>query len=140
MVGKPKCNTGVSEVFQLMPSLKDNKMTLEFKRPAATLLASALFAASLMPATFHTASAKQFETVRINSEGFRKCKALGDSGYTAVVRGRSLYNTTRNGDFGQFNIRTCFQTKAACAGFVSRVPNIIRGVFDIQYRACTARG
>ncbi len=102
--------------------------------------ASAIIAMTLMPATTSIANARGAETVRLNSEGFRKCKAQGNSGYTAIVRGTSLFGATRNADFGTFSLRSCFQTRAACSNFVNSIPHIIRGVNDIHYASCKARG
>ena len=111
---------------------------MKYSLPA--LVASALVAITIIPTTTNISHARSGETVRLNGEGFRKCKAQGNSGYTAIVRGTSLYGATRNGDFGTFNLRSCFQTRAECSRFVSSIPQIVRGVNDIHYASCKARG
>ncbi len=110
------------------------------KKSLNAMFAAVLLAASFIPATSSVSHARGSETVRINGEGFRKCKALGDSGYTAIVRGRSVYGGTNNGAFGSFNLRSCFETRAECSRFVGSVPYIVPGVFDIRYSSCKARG
>ncbi len=115
-------------------------MNTAMKKTLKTALASAILSISIIPTTAISSHAKSVEPTRINGEGFRKCKAQGDSGYTAIIRGRSLYTAPRNGDFGLFNVRSCFQTKAQCVNFVRNVPRHIRGVYDIQYSSCKARG
>lgn len=102
--------------------------------------ASAMVAMTLVPVTTSISHARGAETVRLNSEGFRKCKAQGNSGYTAIVRGTSLNGATRNGTFGTFSLRSCFQTRAACSNFVNSIPHIVRGINDIHYASCKSRG
>ncbi len=103
------------------------------------LCTTALLSVTLATTTTNIANARGSETVRLNGEGFRKCKAQGDSGYTAIVRGTSLNGTSRNGAFGSFNLRSCFHTRAEYSRFVNSIPHIVRGVNDIHYASCKAR-
>ncbi len=110
------------------------------KNTLTALAAAAMMAVTLVPATTSISQARTAEIVRLKSEGFRNCRALGDSGYTAVVRGTSLFGASRNGSFGNFNLRSCFQTRAECTRFINSIPRIVRGFNDIHYASCTARG
>ena len=76
---------------------------------------------------------------RINSEGFRACKALGDRGYTAIVRGLYSNGSERTGS-GPFHIRTCFETAAQCERFIGRIRNHVAGIEELRYRKCSPRG
>lgn len=105
-----------------------------------TLCTTALLTITLIVPTITSSQARGSETVRLNGEGFRACKALGDSGYTAIVRGTSLNGVSRNGSFGTFNIRSCFETRNECRRFVGSIPHIVPGVNDIHYSSCKARG
>ena len=110
------------------------------KKTLGALITSAMLAITMVPFTTHVASAAATaNTAKLNGEGFRNCKAQGDTGYTAIVRGLSSAKSTRNGDFGKFYLRNCFQTKAECKSYVKNVPNILLGVSSITYSSCKAR-
>ncbi len=81
--------------------------------------------------------------LHINAEGFQICKAMGDNGHTAKIRGLlgdggggyrggSVYHT--------FSIRTCFETRAQCNHFLDRIHHKVSQIEQINYSRCKARG
>ena len=79
--------------------------------------------------------------LRINHNGFQKCRSLGDSGYTAVARGLlDDGGGIRTGSDRPFQVRTCFETAKACNHFIKRIRNRIGGIQKIRYIACSPRG
>lgn len=78
---------------------------------------------------------------KINGEGFRKCKAMGNSGYTAVARG--ILGDGGGGDrssgYRNFQIRTCFETRAQCDRFIARIDHRISQIELLRYAGCKSR-
>ncbi|MEM9333182.1 MAG: hypothetical protein AAGA53_17805 [Pseudomonadota bacterium] len=78
---------------------------------------------------------------KINGEGFRRCKSLGNSGYTAVARG--ILGDGGGGDrssgFRQFQIRTCFETRFECDRFIARIDHRISQIEQLHYAGCKSR-
>ncbi len=78
---------------------------------------------------------------KINGEGFRICKSMGNSGYSAVARGTvndsgGFFN---DAGFRYFQVRTCFQTRAKCDHFISRIHHTIAGIERLSYAGCESR-
>ncbi len=107
----------------------------------------AIVIASILAATAGPAHAlfnnKNFPgstVARINGEGFRICKAMGDNGYSAVARGYlSDGGGQREGGFRYFQIRTCFETHSQCEHFISRIHHQISGIQRLDYLRCKSR-
>ncbi|MEM7216404.1 MAG: hypothetical protein AAF423_12755 [Pseudomonadota bacterium] len=78
---------------------------------------------------------------KINGEGFRKCKSLGSSGYTAVARG--ILGDGGGGDrssgFRNFQVRTCFETRAQCDRWIDRIDHKISQIEHLHFIRCKAR-
>lgn len=74
---------------------------------------------------------------QINGEGFRTCKALGNSGYTATASGILSSGTARGS--GKFRLRTCFRTLGECKNFLARIPNLVGKIDTIRHRTCKPR-
>lgn len=107
------------------------------------ITSSLAVAAIISGATVLPAFAQQGDVMRIRGEGFRACKAMGNSGYTGIVRGTLLNggsNTYYSSGFARFNIRYCFASRTECTRFVGRIENLVRAVNTVDYRACLARG
>lgn len=79
---------------------------------------------------------------KINWDGFKACKALGKSGYTAVIRG--THNAGSSGPDGRgdspFNIRTCFETASQCDRFTSRIHHKVANIEQLWLNRCYSRG
>lgn len=79
--------------------------------------------------------------LKINSDGFRTCKALGNSGYTAVARG--LLGDGGGGRRGAgnrpFQLRTCFETASQCEHFLDRIHHRISQIEQLNYIGCSSR-
>ena len=78
--------------------------------------------------------------IKINSDGFKKCRAFdanGTKSWTAKIRGRLVDNSGTFQD--KLNIKTCFTTKAACDKFVNRIHNLVLGIEEIRYTRCSIR-
>ena len=107
---------------------------------AAFAFASAGFAvttpANAVSANFPTAAVKA-----INDEGFRTCKAMGRSGYTAVARG--ILGDGAGGWRGAgghpFQIRTCFTSISQCEHFLSRLHHKVSQIDELRYSGCRPR-
>ncbi|MDJ0614178.1 MAG: hypothetical protein QNJ29_10920 [Rhizobiaceae bacterium] len=110
---------------------------------------AAIAALALAPAvstgTAHAVSPNFTEAAisKINWDGFQACKALGNSGYTAVIRG--IHNaasggTYRNGGEARFNIRTCFETAQECERFSSRIHHKVANIEQVWLNRCSPRG
>ena len=113
-------------------------MKVRLSNSLATLLLSAcVFSASSV--LTHAASSNQGERALqiINSEGFRTCKSLGNSGYTATASGLLIGGSGRGS--GRFRLRTCFQTQRECEAFLDRIPNIVGKIDIIRHRQCKPR-
>jgi hypothetical protein len=108
--------------------------------------ASSLLAMTLVPAATtasHAFSGKAVYNVnKLQNQGFRACKALGDTGYTGVVRGTTLNGTSLFSErgFPKFYVRSCFETKAECTGYVNTFAKRLIGVNEISYRSCKRTG
>lgn len=77
---------------------------------------------------------------KINSEGFRKCKAFDASGtkaWTANAKGR--LEDGSGGFLDIFNIKTCFTTKAECNKFISRIHHHVLAIEELRYARCKVR-
>ncbi len=106
-------------------------------------IAALTLATPLVPALAPAANAYQGDVVRLQNEGFDACRQLGNTGYTAVVRGRTVYGSGggryTNGYDG-FSVRYCFQGRSQCEAFLDRITHIVHGVSEIRYASCRARG
>ena len=93
-------------------------------------------AASSSDANFPSAAVS-----KINSQGFRICRAMGNSGYTAVARGilGDGGGGLRSAGFRQFQVRTCFETAAACERFIDRIDHRISQIEQLYYAGCKPR-
>ena len=109
-------------------------MKLFYKSLAALLLATTLTSS---PITI--VQAKTISLSKMKGEGFRKCKAQGKSGYTAVIKGSTLTSGTKNALAGKFSIRSCYKTKSECNRFARNIPNLVSGINTIEYSACKPR-
>ena len=80
--------------------------------------------------------------MHINAEGFRACKAMGNSGHTAVIRGilGDGGGNIRSAGYHTFNIRTCFQTSSQCNYFLDRIHHKVSQIEQINYSRCSSRG
>lgn len=109
------------------------------KNTITAFIASSMLALTLVPATTGASHAKATYNVnKLQGEGFRACKAQGDTGYTAKVRGTTLNGTSlisENG-FAKFYVRSCFQTKAECNNYVKTFTKRLAGVNEISYTSC----
>ncbi len=128
-----------SSIENTYPNIKVTK-SLIMKTSIKTLLASAIVSVSILPATISVSQAQATtSTIQLRSEGFRKCKAQGNSGYTAVVVGTSTYLSSRSGDFGRFRVRSCFQTKSDCNSYLNNFDKILLGVSKFEHKSCKSR-
>ncbi len=85
------------------------------------------------------ATAGPGQTVHLNGEGRRACRALKAQPATywdAKVRGRYL-DTYAGTD--RFVVRYCFETKAQCLRFVGGFKHIVQNVEKISYARCEPR-
>ncbi len=108
---------------------------------AAGVFAAASFSAMLQPANAVSANFPGAAVSKINSQGFKTCKAMGDSGYTAVARGilGDGGGGVNSGGFRYFQIRTCFKTSAACEKFIKRIDHKISQIERLNYAGCKSR-
>ena len=97
-----------------------------------TIAIAALTAAPLFFAT--TNAHASYEAGKINFEGLKICKELGNTGWVGTARGHTSYADQY--DAGLFNVRTCFKTKAECLNFVNRIEHHIYPVDVVTYRGC----
>lgn len=78
--------------------------------------------------------------VKLNGEGFRKCKAFDASGtkaWTAKIKGRLDDDDTN--PFSHFNIKSCFKTQAKCQNFIDRIHHQVLLIEEIRYTNCKVR-
>lgn len=118
-----------------MQSLK--KLALATVVCLAPLASTATSAHAVAP-NFPTAA-----VMHINAEGFRICKAMGDRGHTAIIRGLlgDGGGSIRGGAVhSRFNIRTCFETRAECNHFLDRIHHRVSQIEQIYISRCRARG
>lgn len=113
------------------------------KNSLTTFVTSAMLAMTLVPATSTISQAKATYNIgELKGEGFRACKAQGNSGYTAIVRGTTLDEGSLfvEEGFGTFYVRSCFQTQAQCKSYVKSFAKRLAGVNEIKYTSCKSRG
>lgn len=73
----------------------------------------------------------------INSDGFRRCRALGNSGYTAIITG---INEGGSGPGATgFRIHTCFESRAGCQNFIGNIGRWVGTINRLRSRACFDR-
>ena len=115
-------------------------------KQVSKIIASGLFAAASMTAVMQPAHAISANfpgavVAKINSQGFDKCKSMGDSGYTAVARGvlGDGGGGDRSSGFRNFQIRTCFTSSAACNKFIDRIDHQISQIEQLYYAGCKPR-
>lgn len=115
-------------------------------KPISKIIASSLFAAAsltsvIQPANAISANFPGAVVAKINSQGFDKCKSLGDSGYTAVARGvlGDGGGGDRSSGFRYFQIRTCFTSNNACNNFIDRIDHKISQIEQLYYAGCKPR-
>jgi len=113
--------------------------------PFSKTIAASLLALSPMIAsgTAH-ATAPNFPSaavLKINSDGFRACKALGGNGYTATARGvlGDGGGGDRSSGFRAFQIRTCFESRAQCVRFVDRIHHRVSQIEQLYHIGCKSR-
>ena len=109
---------------------------------AAGLFAIAPLATSIQSAQASNPNFAGAAIARINGEGFRACKAMGNSGYTAIARGiiSEGGGGGRRGSLGQaFQIRTCFKTSSACENFIDRIHHKVGKIDELRYINCKPR-
>ena len=113
------------------------------KNKITAFIASSMLALTFVPASTGISQAKATYNINeLQGEGFRACRAQGNTGYTAIVRGTTLNESSifnENG-FGKFYIRSCFQTKAECSNYVKSFTKRLAGVNEISYTSCKSRG
>lgn len=113
------------------------------KNSLTAIVTSAMLAMTFVPATTTLSQAKATYNVNeLKGQGFRACKAQGDTGYTAIVRGTTLNESSifNEQGFGRFYVRSCFETKAECKSYVNNFTKLLAGVNEIKYTSCTLRG
>lgn len=78
---------------------------------------------------------------QINSQGFRICKSMGKTGYTAVARGLlgDGGGGRRSGSSRYFQLRTCFETQAQCHHFIDRIHHRVSQIDQLNYIGCSPR-
>ena len=114
------------------------------KRSALILAAATILPTVLAPVATHAAiqGSPRAVVMKLNGEGFRTCRQLGNSGYTALVQGEFVDGSgggIYSEGFKRFRVRTCFETRKSCKRFVSRIENIVPGVDSVRLRRCEAR-
>ena len=79
--------------------------------------------------------------MKINSDGFRICRAMGNTGYSAVARGilGDGGGGHRTAGFRHFQIRTCFRSRAQCEHFLDRIHHRISQIEQLHYIGCKSR-
>lgn len=85
------------------------------------------------------ATAGPGQTVHLNGEGRRACRALKAQPATywdAKVRGRYLDSYAGT---DRFTVRYCFETKSQCLNFVGGFRHIVQNVETINYARCEPR-
>lgn len=116
-----------------MGSMK--KITFAIALGFSTCFASVSMAQSVNP-NFPGAA-----VTKLNGQGFRACKALGDTGYTAIARG--ILGDGGGGDrssgFRNFQVRFCFKTRGGCENFISRIHHHISQIDLLRVAKCSAR-
>jgi len=108
---------------------------------AGGLFVAASLTSVMQPAHAISANFPGAVVTKLNSQGFKKCKSMGDSGYTAVARGilGDGGGGYRGGGFRSFQIRTCFTTSAACNKFIDRIDHKISQIEQLYYAGCKSR-
>lgn len=106
-------------------------------------ICAAVLAAGTMAGTANFASAANpnfpgAAITKLNSQGFHTCKALGNSGYTATAHGQYSGGNSNLG-VKSFRLRTCFETKAQCDHFVSRLHHTISKIERLYRTNCESR-
>ncbi|MGI9351749.1 MAG: hypothetical protein ACR2O3_09320 [Rhizobiaceae bacterium] len=103
---------------------------------ALGMIGSAVTSANAIAPNFPGAA-----VAKINGEGFRICRAMGNSGYSAVARG--ILGDGGGGDrssgYRSFQIRTCFQSRAQCEHFLDRIHHRISQIEQLHYIGCKSR-
>ncbi|MEO0327384.1 MAG: hypothetical protein AAF217_02170 [Pseudomonadota bacterium] len=111
------------------------------KLVAASFIAAVSMSGATLSAHAVSPNYPAAAVAKINGEGFRICKSMGDSGYTAVARG--ILGDGGGGDntsgFRNFQIRTCFETRAQCEHFIDRIHHRISQIENLRYAGCSAR-
>jgi len=113
-------------------------MTYITKKICAAVLAFGTVAGTASAATAASPNTPGAAIVKINGEGFRICKAFGNSGYTAMVHGQVQGVSTRSGS-RSFRVRTCFENKAQCDRFLARIHHKIGGIDRLYRTKCKSR-
>ena len=107
------------------------------KKSLLLLFASSIVSAPLIFANpSYTLAQGAGQTVHLNGEGRRQCRALkakGSGHWVAKVRGRYLDKTSFT---DRFTVRYCFATKSKCKRFVARFKHIVQGVEQINHASC----
>ena len=108
---------------------------------ATRTIIAAAFAAPLLGLVPTGADAAQRSIAKTQNDGYRACQALGNSGYTGIVRGERLYalDGIAGGKKKSFSIRYCFESRAKCSHFINRIKHTVRNVETIRYSTCERR-
>lgn len=114
---------------------------MNFKTQAsiAAIAATAVLPILIAMTASAYATAGPGQTVHLNGEGRKICRALADRNapyWDAKVRGR--YNSRFAGS-DRFTVRTCFESRAGCLDFTNRFRHYVQGVEAIYYARCEAR-
>lgn len=120
---------------------KKDKMKQVSKIIAAGFFAAASLTSMTQSANAVSANYPGAAVAKINGQGFRTCKAMGDSGYTAVARGilGDGGGGSNSGGFRYFQVRTCFKTSSACDKFINRIDHKISQIEELYYAGCKSR-
>lgn len=110
----------------------------------AGLMAAGTVAGAAGTAMAASSAAPNFPSaavLKINSDGFRTCKAMGDNGYTAIARGTlgDGGGGVHRGGFRYFQVKTCFETQAQCNHFINRIHHRISQIYELKYTNCKSR-
>ena len=111
------------------------------KTIAASLFAAASLTSMMQPAQAISPNFSGAVVTQLNNQGFKTCKAMGDSGYTAIARGilGDGGGGNRSPGYRNFQVRTCFETSAACEKFIKRIDHKISQIEQLYYAGCKSR-
>ena len=113
-------------------------MSLSVSRTA--VVASAMAFLTLAGSVNAQTVAGRGPILQTNAEGRIVCRELASYGqpyWEAKVRGRTNHDYA--GLSNRFVVKTCFESRGACSGFIDRIHHRIMGIEQIYYARCTLR-
>ena len=108
----------------------------------ASLIALAPLASMTQSASSAIRGSAGAVIVKINSDGFRTCKANrnnGSASYRGKVRGFLIDGSGggNNSDGNTyFQVTTCFETAKSCKKWAKRITNIVPNINYVTYQDC----